>query len=258
MRTFLQVIERVDTVLGFPGTGLWLTVHPVLLFAQGVLDLGKLGSHPVNALFPAAQIVGVITLVDIDLSAVDFDDFVTYPVEKVAVMGDHQEGHFRTGKEVLKPFDGRYVKMVGRLVENQQVRFGGYDLGQSEPLALASGEGGDTGLGVKHFHLGQKTFQSVVATDILPDCLFVRKHRCLFQKTCFQVLARGDFAGIRAFGACDTSQEGGFSGSVFGNECYLVALVDAECDISENHPVAVAFREVLELEVTYHQRVDVG
>ena len=50
----------------------------------------------------------------------DLNDVVGYLIQKVAIMGDHDEGKVLSGKVILQPFDHVEVEVVGRLIENQE------------------------------------------------------------------------------------------------------------------------------------------
>jgi len=76
----------------------------------------------------------------INLAVVYLDDFGTDTVEKVTVMRHHQQTEVRTAKILFQPFGHVEIQMVGRLVQNQQIRFGNQSIGQSYPLKLSSGE----------------------------------------------------------------------------------------------------------------------
>ena len=112
-------MKSVYTILGFPGAGLWLTVHPLLLFPKSILHFGQCRCHPVDTLAAPAQEIVVFTFIDIYLGTINLDDFVADPVKKIAVMSHHQQGYFRAGQIPLQPLDCRDVEVVGRLVENQ-------------------------------------------------------------------------------------------------------------------------------------------
>ncbi len=85
-----QFVKRVNARFCFGSTGLRLPAHPVELFAVDVLcavSFGILYDDAFTALF---QVIGIIAFVGVDLTIVNFDDLRTYPIEKIAVVGNHQ------------------------------------------------------------------------------------------------------------------------------------------------------------------------
>ena len=93
MRALLQVVECVDSILGLAGACLRLSAHPLLLLAQGVFHLCQLRCHGIDAFLSATQIVVVVAFVGEYLLTVDFDYLVAHTVEKIAVVGHHQQCH---------------------------------------------------------------------------------------------------------------------------------------------------------------------
>ena len=64
-------------------------------------------------------------------------------------MGDQDESGAGGGKLGLQPFDGLDVEVVGRFVEEHELRRLGQQLGQGRAAAFAPGGGGDGGFGVE-------------------------------------------------------------------------------------------------------------
>ncbi len=67
-------------------------------------------------------------------------------------MTDSNRGKWQGGEQFLEPLDSGQVKVVGGLVEEQDVRFADQGLGNGQPFAPAAGEGG--GLGLKAVEAG--------------------------------------------------------------------------------------------------------
>ena len=65
-----------------------------------------------------------------DGAEVDIKHMGTHPVEEVTVMADHDDAAVVVGEELFKPRDGFDVEVVGRFVEQQQVRAREDRLGQ--------------------------------------------------------------------------------------------------------------------------------
>ena len=65
---------------------------------------------------------------------------VADPVEEVSVMGDHQKRAARTAKVAFKKLDCVDVKVVRRLVHDEEFRLGGKHLCECDPLYFSSGK----------------------------------------------------------------------------------------------------------------------
>ncbi len=50
-------------------------------------------------------------------------------IEKRRVVADEQQRHFRIQEELLEPALGRFVQVVGRLVEHEDIRVGQQQMG---------------------------------------------------------------------------------------------------------------------------------
>ena len=108
-------------------------------FTLLLLDHARGQHHRGGAL---ALEVGVMPGVTLELLVVDVDDDVNYAVEEIAVMRhDHQRALILL-QPLLHPQDGIEVQMVGRFVEQQQVRRTHQCLREVEPHAPAAGETG--------------------------------------------------------------------------------------------------------------------
>ena len=68
-------------------------------------------------------IFGIITGKNSGLRVVNFNYFVGNSIQKIAVMGDDDHSAFITSKISFQPCDGRHIKVIRRLVQNNQVRF---------------------------------------------------------------------------------------------------------------------------------------
>ena len=66
------------------------------------------------------------------------EDVGTYPVEKITVVGDHQQRHGRSPEKVFEPFHHFQIQVVGRFVQNEQFGFADKYVGQCYPFELTS------------------------------------------------------------------------------------------------------------------------
>ena len=79
----------------------------------------RLGMEPFLA---PAQIVGVIARPVGQPAAIEFQDARGDPLQEAPVVGDEQQCALKTDQEFFQPGDAVDVEMVGRLVEQQQIR----------------------------------------------------------------------------------------------------------------------------------------
>ena len=109
-----------------------------LIFAVLVLD------HALNELRGLVPEL-IVADIQLDLAVVDVHDMGAHVVEEVAVMRDDQHGALKIRQEILKPAHCLDIQMVGRLVEQQDIR-------------LAEQRAGEQNLNLFHvakvFHLG--------------------------------------------------------------------------------------------------------
>ena len=88
----------------------------------------------------AAQIVFVVAGVDVHGAVLDLEDARAERVEEVAVVGDEDDGAGEVADGFEQNFLGAQVEVVGRLVEQQEVRRADEDAGQRVAIAFAAGE----------------------------------------------------------------------------------------------------------------------
>ena len=119
-------------------SGLGHASHPFEFGAIEVIGSGYLRPFVVETLLAFLQIVGIIATIGIDGPVVEFEDHGADAVEEEAVVGDHQQCAPSAGQITLQPFDHLKVKMVGRLVENQEVGLGEQHIGKCHTLLLTT------------------------------------------------------------------------------------------------------------------------
>ena len=76
----------------------------------------------------------------VDGVVVQFVDVGADLVKEVAVVCDHEERERGDTKEVFEPLDHLNVKVVGRFVEDEQLRFTQEDIGKGHTLLLSARE----------------------------------------------------------------------------------------------------------------------
>ena len=74
--------------------------------------------HQLAGLIPEVVVTGI----ELNLAVVDISDLCADLVQEVTVMGYHDNGILKVDQELLQPCDRVQIQMVGRLVEEQDVR----------------------------------------------------------------------------------------------------------------------------------------
>ncbi|VVN49389.1 hypothetical protein PS639_06357 [Pseudomonas fluorescens] len=135
-------LQRLDPALGLSGLGgLGLepgdiafhvrTLH--LLLLVGLLLLGQ-------TLGTGAFECGITAAVQGDLALIDVGHVIDHGIEEVAVVGNQHQGAGIAFKPLFEPDDGVEVQVVGRFVEQQQVRGAHQSLRQIQTHPPATGE----------------------------------------------------------------------------------------------------------------------
>ena len=134
----LQFIESIFAITRLVSACLRHTAHPLQLGTiqvVGTFDFYRLSIDPFLSFL---QIVAVVSFVRIDRTVVYFDNLRTYPVEEVTVVSHHQQSQVRTPQILFQPLGHVEVKVVGRLIQNQQIGFGNQGVGQRHTLQLSA------------------------------------------------------------------------------------------------------------------------
>ena len=79
-----------------------------------------------------AEIFGVVALVDVQPLVPDLHGAVDGHIEKIAVVGDQNVTEGIVLQVVFEPVAGLQIEVIGRLIEQQQVRLGKQQFGQSD------------------------------------------------------------------------------------------------------------------------------
>ena len=114
--------------------------NPGQLLGQPLLQLGVLAALHRQPLGLFLQVGRVVAFVGIGAATVEFEDPFGDVVQEVPVVGDRQDRPGVGGQVLLEPLHALGVQVVGRLVEQQQVRFGQQQLAQRHPAALTAGQ----------------------------------------------------------------------------------------------------------------------
>ena len=132
----LQFIEGFFAVTGFVAACLRHTAHPFQLCAIQVVGTGNLRIGRFDAFLTFLQVVAVVSFVGVQLTVVYFNDFRAHTVQEIAVVRHHEQAQAATVQVLFQPFRHVQVEVVGRLIQNQQIRFGNQDIGQCHALQL--------------------------------------------------------------------------------------------------------------------------
>ena len=125
----LQFIEGIFTVSGFVSACLRHPAHPVEFRTIEVVGTFYFHAFSFDAFLTFLQIIAVVTFILINLLIVNFDNLRADTVEEITVVRHHQQAQVGATQVVFQPFGHVQVQMVGRLIEDQQIRFGDQGIG---------------------------------------------------------------------------------------------------------------------------------
>ncbi len=181
---------------------------------------------------------------------IELQDLVHRPVEKPAVMSDHENRLVFLPQAVLQPLDHLCIQMVGGLIQQQELTAGDQGLCQGQPFALSAGELTD-GLVLEsearedgrylEFFNGLR-LRCRVGLHLLQDS-FPGKYRLLRQIVHGQSLHALDLA-IAALCSCKNLQQRGFAAAVCTHQADPVILVDREINVIQDIAVCPALGDV--------------
>lgn len=66
-----------------------------------------------------------------------------HPIDKIPVMADQKQSPFVVSEHLLQQIEGLNVEIVGRLIEDQHIRFVGEESGEEQPVSFPTGENPD-------------------------------------------------------------------------------------------------------------------
>ena len=114
------------------------TAHPFQLCTIQIIGTRNFRIGRIDTLLTLLEVVTVISFIRINLLVVYFDDFRADTIEEITVVRHHQQAQIGTVQVFFQPFGHIEIQVVGRLVQNQQVRFGNQDIRQCHTLELSS------------------------------------------------------------------------------------------------------------------------
>jgi hypothetical protein len=122
---------------------------PHLLLRQHLVELGvhyRLGRQH---LVLASPVLGVVAFEHREAAAIQFDDAFRHAVEKTPIVGHHHQRTRERVERLFQPLDRIDVEVVGRLVEQQQIRFGHECSRKRHSFAQTARQSPDRGLRVE-------------------------------------------------------------------------------------------------------------
>ena len=113
-----------------------------LLFARDLVGLGRHVLVEAGVALGALAVVGgVVAAEHGQVPVAQLPDPLDRAVQERPVVGRDEERSVAPAEVLLEPLEGAQVEVVGRLVEQHQVRVGDHQPGQGGPGLLAAGQG---------------------------------------------------------------------------------------------------------------------
>ncbi len=135
-----QGLECTHTAFVAGTPGLDALANPHFFLGQALVEQRIGGFFGGQRGFLVHQEAGVVAVPVDQAAAVQFEDARGEVLQEGTVVGDEQHGTVETAQGFFEPGDGPDVQVVGRLVEQQQIRLGHQRLGQQHAAAPATGE----------------------------------------------------------------------------------------------------------------------
>ena len=142
-----QRLIRVQTRLGLAAPRRRVHPDPLQLLLDRALAAGLLALLLAQAHLLLLQPARVVALIGDPAAPVELEDPAGDVVQEVAIVGDGDDRPRVIAQVLLQPGHGLRVQVVGGLVEQQQVGLAQQQAAERDPPALATGEGGDVGVG---------------------------------------------------------------------------------------------------------------
>src|SRR5690606_21120413 len=117
-----QRLQRAHAALVAGAPRLYALANPGFLLVELFLEQVSLALLGLQGFFLAPQVILVIARPAREARAIELHDAGREPLQERAVVGDEQHAALERAHAVLQPADGREVEVIGRLVEQQQLR----------------------------------------------------------------------------------------------------------------------------------------
>ena len=176
LRTFVaHRLEPAHAAFVAGAAGLDALPDPDLLLRQHLVETGVLLRFGIEPFFFAAQVVAPVAGPTGQLATVDLDDPGRQRTQEAAVMGDEDQRTLPRLEEAFEPVDRGDVEMVGRLVQQQQIRRRHQRARQQHAALHAAGQPGEIGVAIQ-IQLGQRLGDALVQRPAV-GVLDLRLHR---------------------------------------------------------------------------------
>ena len=151
----------------------------------------------------------------------------------------------------FQPADHLRVQVVGRLVQQQQVRRVDQGGGQGHPLSLAPGEGTHFLLQVRNAQPGQDLHRLIPGDlpgggvqprlHLVNDRLLRVKGGILGQVAQAHIGVIADLSPVRGFPPRGCAEKGGFAAAVDADDSHPVSFLHEKVDVIQQRPVPIGF-----------------
>ena len=138
---FAQGLQGADPAFVARAAGLDAGADPDLFLGQLLVELGVLPGLGLQGRLLAIQVGRVVARPTREPAAVEFQDAGRHFAEQGPIVRHEQQRAAVAQQEILQPADGVDVEVVGRLVQEQEVRAADHGLGQQHAAFHAGGKG---------------------------------------------------------------------------------------------------------------------
>ncbi|MNH05037.1 hypothetical protein D3C79_643490 [compost metagenome] len=122
---------------------------PYLFLGQLAIELGVFQLLDPQPLLFTQQVLIVVAGPGGDLAAIEIDDPGRQLVDELPIVRDEDDGATEIFQELFQPVDGFDVQVVGRLIEQQQIRIAGQGAGQGHLAQPATGQAVEGRIGIE-------------------------------------------------------------------------------------------------------------
>ena len=150
----------------------------ILAIQGGRLSLRRNGK--VHSFLFQLQITGISRLIAVSLSPVHLKDLICNLIQKIAVMGNHQNCPAKILQIILQPLDHLMVEMVRGLIQNQKVTRRQDRGDKRRPFLLSPGQDLRTAVGIRNPKIDKPRAHLSLCVPVI--CLPADRLRHILQK----------------------------------------------------------------------------
>ena len=144
-----QLLKAQHTAFVARTPGFDALPDPHFFLCQHLVELGVGNRLVVQHRLLAQQIFAETAGARHQLAAIKLDDACCHAIKETPVVGNEQQRRSRRDQQLFQPLDGSNIKVVGRLIKQQQLGRNSQGLRQRETLLLPAGEAAYARIGVK-------------------------------------------------------------------------------------------------------------